>query len=234
LNEERQQKATIRSLFTRIAAKYDLLNRLMSLGQDQRWRRDALALAKLGELSGTSRLLDVATGTGDMALTAWDRAQPLEVVGIDLTPAMVVLAKEKAGDKPIRWTVGDGLALPFPDSAFDAVTSAFMMRNVPDVRQAFQEQRRVVRPEGRVVCLEMTWPQRFPMSVLFQWYFFGWTPWLGGMISGEREAYQYLPRSVKRFFTPEEMAQQMESVGLRDVSWQQRMMGTVIIHVGVK
>jgi demethylmenaquinone methyltransferase/2-methoxy-6-polyprenyl-1,4-benzoquinol methylase len=159
------------------------------------------------------------------------------VVGVDLTPAMLDVAREKVraqdGAAPY-WTLGDGLSLPFQDDAFDAVVSAFMMRNVPDVLRAFREQRRVVRPGGVVICLELTWPRWWPMSLMFQGYFFGWTPLIGRLLSGDREAYQYLPRSVKQFLTPEAMARQMERAGLCDVVWRTKMGATIAIYTGFK
>lgn len=224
-----QQKRTIRALFTRIAANYDKINRLLSLGQDQKWRRRALALAQLPE---GGKLLDVATGTGDVAAMAAEQMPTGAVVGTDLTPAMLSVAQRKA--PAIPWVLSDGLALAFADHTFDAAISVFMLRNVPDVAQAFREQARVVRPGGRVVCMEMTWPRRFPMSWLFQFYFFGVSPLLGQIIAGDRAAYTYLPESVKRFPPPHTTARLMEDAGLRDVLWETRMFGTVVILVGTK
>ncbi len=226
----RQQDA-IRGLFTRIAGRYDLLNRVLSLGQDQRWRREALALARVPRGGG---LLDVATGTGDLALLALSADPTMHVVGADLTPAMLALARQKSTGETLSWAISDGLTLSFPGDTFDAVTSAFMMRNVPDVPRALREQVRVVRPGGRVVCLEMSWPRRPPMTWLFQFYFFGWAPLIGQLLSGDREAYAYLPRSVKRFLTPDAMAEEMRKAGLSDVTWQVRMGGTVALYVGTK
>lgn len=225
------QKRAIRDLFTRIAGHYDRVNRLLSLGQDNRWRGLALAAAEVPE-GGT--LLDVATGTGDMALLARTLLPGVRVVGTDLTPAMLSEARRKQGRRVIPWIASDGLALAFSDNTFDAVTSGFMMRNVPDIEQAFAEQVRVVRPGGRVVCLEMTWPSRFPMRWLFGIYFFGLAPLLGGLTAGAWAPYQYLPRSVKGFVSPAALAEMMAQVGLQAVTWQMMMGGTVALHVGIK
>jgi demethylmenaquinone methyltransferase / 2-methoxy-6-polyprenyl-1,4-benzoquinol methylase len=237
-----RQKRSIRELFTRIAAKYDRVNRLISLGQDQRWRRAALEAA---QLPPGGMLLDVATGTGDMALMALrDVTQP-HVLGADLTPAMLHQAQRKSVGLRLPWVVSDGLALAFADAVFDAVTSAFMMRNVPDIDAALAEQARVARPGGRVVCLEMTWPQRFPMRWLFGLYFYGVPPVLGGlMVKAHRRnrddcataeaPYRYLPRSVRGFVEPEVLAEKMAGVGLRQITWRTMMAGTVALHVGVK
>ncbi len=228
------QRRMIRTLFTRIAPSYDRINRLLSLGQDQNWRRHALARA---QVPSGGKVLDIATGTGDVALLAAERLPAAQIVGADLTLAMLDVAREKAhkqAARQVRWVNSDGLALAFPDDTFDAVISVFMLRNVPDVSRAFVEQTRVARPGGRVVCLEMTWPQRFPMTWFFQLYFFGVAPLLGQLIAQNRAAYTYLPQSVRQFPAPAATAQVMEAAGLRDVSWELKMLGTVAIFVGVK
>ena len=225
------QKQTIRALFTRVAPNYDRINRLLSLGRDQHWRRRALALARVPP---GGKFLDVATGTGDVALLAVERTAAELIVGADLTPAMLALARHKPHAAAVRWALSDGLALAFPDDTFDAAISVFMMRNVPDVARAFHEQARVVRPGGRVVCMEMTWPRRFPVSWLFGLYFFGLAPLVGQLIAHNRDAYTYLPRSVKQFPSPENTAKMMEATGLRDVSWEMQMLGTVAIFAGTK
>ncbi len=224
-----QQKSHMRRLFGDIAPAYDRLNRLLSLGQDIKWRERALAKT---HLPPDGRLLDVATGTGDLAYLAARRFPHLHIVGVDLTRRMLAVARSKNPRSSIAWVQDDGLRLAFPDARFDAVISAFMMRNVPDVRLALQEQVRVVKPGGRVVCLEMTWPRRFPMSWAFYGYFFGLTPLMGWLLAGNRSAYLYLPESVRRFRTPEQMADTMRSVGLIHVQWQAMMLGTVILYWG--
>lgn len=224
-----QQKRNIRNLFTRIAHHYDLVNRVLALGQDQRWRRAALARI---DLPPGGKLLDVATGTGDLAMLAQQMPGAPWVVGADLTPAMLRFAHSKAAMLPLA--VSDGLALSFPNDTFDAVTSAFMMRNVPSVLEALSEQVRVVKPGGKVVCLEITWPKRFPMRWLFGIYFFGLPPVVGKLMAGEKEPYQYLPRSVKQFLEPSDLAEVMSQAGLHHISWRTMMLGTVAIHVGTK
>lgn len=226
-----KQQTAVRALFTRIAGNYDTVNRLISLGQDQRLRRLAL---KATQVPRGGRLLDVGTGTGDVALQAAEHYPGRQIVGVDPTAAMVRQAQAKHRRQGPQWSLGDGLQLPFPDAAFDAVISAFMMRNVPDVLQALTEQVRVVRPGGRVVCLEMTWPRRFPMSTLFRLYFFKVAPLIGQMFSGNRAAYMYLPRSVRSFMSPKTLAGHMYDAGLHDVRWTRHMLGTATIHVGLK
>ena len=231
LVEAEEQKRWIRALFSRIADHYDVINRLLSLGQDQRWRRMVLAAAALKE---GDRMLDVATGTGDLPLLAQRWSPTPRVIGTDITLAMLRRARGKAGMDAVPLVAGDGLTLPFRDEAFDAVTSLFLMRNVPDMPQAFREQVRVAKVGARVVCLEMTWPKRIPMRWLLGIYFFGLAPLLGRVIAGAPDAYRYLPESVRRFLDPPALAEVMRQAGLREVRWRTMMLGTVMLHVGVK
>jgi len=233
-SERQRQTATIRRIFASIATRYDLLNRLLSLGQDQAWRRYAVLQCRLPR---NGRLLDVATGTGDMALQALRQVPGTTVIGIDLTPGMLQRAREKSVDtldEPLPLLRGDALDLPFSDDHFDAAISGFMMRNVGDVAAAFAEQRRVVRPGGRVICLEITRPQVWPASWFFWAYFYGLVPLLGSLLSGRPAAYTYLPRSVARFLTADELQATMQTVGLREVRYRLLMLNTVAVHVGVK
>jgi len=226
-----EQKAKIQQLFTRIARRYDLLNRLMSLGQDQRWRAQAIASL---QLPARARVLDVATGTGDVALMIQRQYPESEVIGLDLTPAMVAGAQAKDTQRRVAWCVGDGLALPFPAASFDGVISAFMLRNVPDVPMALREQVRVLKSGGRLACLEMTWPKRFPMAQLFSVYFFHWTPLMGRLLAGDEAAYRYLPRSVATFIPPDQVCHILRAVGLEEVQVQFQMGGTVALYTGWK
>jgi demethylmenaquinone methyltransferase/2-methoxy-6-polyprenyl-1,4-benzoquinol methylase len=215
--------------FADVARRYDTLNHLMSLGQDRRWRQIA---AETVHLPHGGRVLDVGVGTGDMALALQHRWPGSTVVGLDPTLEMMRVGQRKPGAETVRWTQGDGLRLPFPDSYFDAVTSAFLLRNVPDVPSALAEQCRVVRPGGRVVCLEMTWPRTPVLGPLFQFYFANLMPHITGILSGQPAAYRYLPRSVQRFMAPEELKGTMERVGLQNVRYRILMLGTVALHVG--
>lgn len=218
-----------RQLFSRIAQKYDGINRLMSLGQDRHWRR--LAAAAVG-LPPDGLVLDVGTGTGDMALALTERHPDAAVVGVDPTAAMMGVARRKAGMERVRWAQADGLRLPFPDRRFDAAVSAFLLRNVVDVHQALAEQRRVVREGGCVVCLEMSWPRTPVFGALFRLYFADLMPRIAGVLSGQPAAYRYLPRSVQRFLTPQALSQAMEAVGLRKARCRRLALGTVTLHVG--
>jgi len=215
--------------FGDVARRYDGLNHLMSVGQDRRWRKIA---AEALDLPDGGRALDVGVGTGDMALALLRRWPSSTVAGVDPTQEMMRVGRHKPGSERIRWTQGDGLRLPFPNAHFDGVTSAFLMRNVGNVPGALAEQYRVLRPGGRLVCLEMTWPRTPVLGPLFQFYFARMMPRITGLLSGQSAAYNYLPRSVQRFMTPEELEAAMERVGLRNVRYRLLMMGTVALHTG--
>lgn len=223
----------VRRMFAAIHEHYDRLNRLMTLGWDLAWRRAALREAALPR---GGLLLDVATGSGDVLLQAARLYPYARAVGVDFTPEMLAHARERLARTGLggRFALvqGDALDLPFPDEAFDAVVSAFMMRNVADVPRALAEQARVARPGGRVVCLELTWPRVSLFRWLFALYFRRIIPWLGGLLSGHPEAYRYLPESVIGFFTREEMLAFLEGAGLARVRSRTLAGGTVALYVG--
>ena len=225
-------------MFARIAGRYDLMNRMMTGGQDVRWRQVMVREAAL--LPG-GRFLDVATGTGDVAFEALRQGQALPekegqalVVGVDFTLPMLRVGQVRAAGRPVRWAAADTLCLPFPDDTFDAVASGFLMRNVTDLAAALAEQRRVARPAGRVLVLDVPRPPDSLFGRLFRLYFHQVVPRLGGLISGQPDAYAYLPRSADAFLRPDELAAVMESVGLRQVHYRMLMLGTVALHVGIK
>jgi demethylmenaquinone methyltransferase/2-methoxy-6-polyprenyl-1,4-benzoquinol methylase len=218
-------------MFTAIAPRYDLMNRLMTLGRDQSWRR---LVVQLCELPPGGRLLDVATGTGDIAYEALGRDPTIQAVGLDLTRDMLLHGRDKRRGLAFPFLEGDALSLPFPADAFDAACSGFMMRNVLDVAAAFAEQARVVRPGGRVVCLEITRPAAPVFRTFFDFYFFRLVPAIGGWISDRRDAYTYLPHSTLRFPQPAELKRIMEAAGLRQVRYRTLMLGTVALHWGTK
>ncbi len=221
----------VREMFARISRRYDLMNRVMTAGQDQRWRR---MVVEMCDLPPGGRLLDVATGTGDIAYLARRLRPDVRAVGVDFTFEMMAVGREKAPELQVPFVQGDALNLPFEDNSFDAVCSGFMMRNVTDIARAFAEQQRVVRPGGRVVCLEITHPRFTPWRTLFHFYFFHIVPLIGGLISGARDAYTYLPHSTLPFPDAEGLANIMRTVGLRNVRYRILMLGTVAIHVGEK
>ena len=223
-------------MFARISRRYDRLNTIMSGGRHYAWRRRAAGMA-VGELSGPA--LDVATGTGDFTFDLLGHPQVTNVVGLDFTRAMLPLAIEKSSDRGsddrIDFVAGDAHALPFDDDQFICATVGFGVRNFIDVSLALREMRRVVRPGGRVVILEIVRQDGFnPIGKLFPLYFRRVTPWMGALFAGDREAYTYLPESVQGFLSADELAELMEGAGLVNVRYQSLALGTVAIHVGEK
>jgi len=223
----------VQEMFTRIARRYDLMNSLMTCGRHQAWRR---AAARLADPQPGGLALDVATGTGDLALALLSETPIRGVIGMDFSDGMLRVGGEKLLRREPRGrvslVVGDALRLPFPDKTFACVTSAFLLRNLVDLAQGFSEMRRVTQPGGRVVALEITQPTLPGWSHLFRWYFGRLVPWIGGIVARDREAYTYLPRSVERFVSPRELSRLMEGVGLRNVSYRRLGLGTVTIHAG--
>jgi demethylmenaquinone methyltransferase/2-methoxy-6-polyprenyl-1,4-benzoquinol methylase len=235
--EERAPASDPEFSFADVAGWYDRLNRLMSFGRDQHWRR--LAAVELQPGPG-SLVLDVGTGTGQMALAVRKHWPSSQVVALDTTIDLLGRARKKPFSVSVRWMLGDTCQLPFPDGWFDAVVSVFLLRNVGDVEAALAEQRRVVRPPasagntagGRVVSLELVWPRWRVFGSLFRLYFGRIMPALNGLLSGSPEAYAYLPRSVEEFDSPQELAAKMKGAGLTNVRYRTLALGTVALHVG--
>lgn len=221
----------VNSMFARIAPTYDRMNRLMTLGQDQRWRRDLLRLCNLPPRGS---LLDVGTGTGDIGYEAKRLHPGANVVASDFTFEMMAAGQHKVPSLRLPFVQADAFHLPFDDDAFDAVTSAFLVRNVVDRTAVFKEMARVTKPGGRVVCLETAPPTNAFLEPLFRLYFFRAVPLLGQLISGDGAAYSYLPQSTVDFPPPGELKQHMERAGLQNVVYSEKMFGTVVIHVGMK
>ena len=221
----------VQSMFARIAGRYDLMNRLMTAGQDIKWRRYVIQQARLPE---NGRLLDIATGTGDIALEGLQQTAGLQAVGGDFTVEMMQAGKQLAERQPIQWVGSDTLALPFPDNTFDAVTSGFLMRNVIDVPGAFREQMRVTKPGGHVVVLESSPPKKNLLRPFILIHLNHIIPLLGKLITGESDAYRYLPDSTQQFKSPDELADIMRETGFQDVQYKLFMFGTVAIHTGRK
>ena len=221
----------VRGMFARIAGRYDLMNSVMSFGQDAMWRRVTVRAANLrpGGLA-----LDVATGTGRIAQEL--ARQGARAVGVDFTVAMMQRGRESGvgAHEEVYFAGADALALPFADDTFDSVTTGFAMRNVTDVEAAFREMYRVVRPGGRVVCLEVGRP-RWALTRYFHGvYTRRVVPLLGKVIAGDGDAYTYLPSSMGKFPPPEELAAIMRRAGLSNVRWKQLTRGAAAVHAGTK
>ena len=215
--------AEVRAMFDRIAAVYDAMNRVTTAGLDGRWRR----LAAEAVVAPGDRVLDAACGTGDLALAA-RAAGAGRVVGLDFSERMLERARRKSAD--VEWVRGDVLDLPFADASFDAATIGFGIRNVEDIERGLGELVRILRPGGRLACLEVTQP-RGVLRPFFRVWFDRVIPLLGKVLPGGA-AYTYLPASVRRFPGPSELAGAMERAGLADVSWRSLAGGIVALHVG--
>ena len=257
-----EQKAVyVRDMFGRIAWRYDLMNRLMTFGRDRAWRRYTVSQLGLeapqagdeAQATESKLVLDVATGTGDLAFETLAQRPDARVVGLDFVPEMLVLAQQKASaiggnDQTahpleeatelaagsLALLAGDALRIPFPNGSFDAVVTGFALRNVTDIPAAFAEMARVTRRGGRVACLEIAKPQTPFFKRLFALYFYQLVPLLGGWITGQRTAYTYLPHSLSAFLNPDEIADVMSQTGWREVSYKRLMLGTVAVHVGIR
>jgi demethylmenaquinone methyltransferase / 2-methoxy-6-polyprenyl-1,4-benzoquinol methylase len=225
-----QQKARyVQDIFTRIAPRYDLMNRLMTGGQDIRWRREVIQRATLHP---DSALLDLGAGTGDLAREALDLQPTARITAADFTLEMM-----RAGRKPgdtFGWSSADALSLPFHDETFDAVVSGFLMRNVVDSVAALREQLRVLKPGGRIVILDTTRPRRNLLSPFIWIHLHIIIPTLGTLLSGQRDAYTYLPDSTEAFLSAEELAARMTTVGFREIGYKRLMFGTIAMHWGQK
>ena len=212
---------SVRAMFDRIAGVYDVMNTVMTAGLHHRWRSRAVDLARVGP--GT-RALDVAAGTGDLAIEIASRGG--DVVGSDFSEGMLDRARKKAPG--LTWEQADATALPYADDTFDAATVGFGARNFGDLPQGLREMVRVVKPGGRVVILEITTPQRPPLSTFFSIWFDRIVPLMGRF----DDAYTYLPASVKRFPGPERLAGELVAAGCEDVGWILTAGGIIALHHG--
>ena len=231
-----QRSAYVRGLFDRIAGRYDLLNRVISLSLDARWRKQAVAAALDG---GERMVLDLGAGTGDLTFMA-GRAigKQGKVVGIDFALEMLRLANAKRRVDPhghkTLFVQGTALSAPFKDRTFDAALTAFVLRNITNLPLFFAEAYRLLKPGGKLVSLDMFPPAGFPFSILYSIYFYRLVPWLGACLARDRAAYQYLSDSVRTFHSPEAVAELIRQAGFRAVSIRRFLQGAVCMHVAEK
>lgn len=222
----------VQDVFTRIAPHYDLMNRLMTGGQDRLWRKEVIRRASLypGDL-----LLDIGTGTGDLAREALRHQPQVHVVAADFTLEMMRDGQQAAfSSQSLAWSAIDALHLPFHNHAFDAIISGFLMRNVADLPRALAEQLRVLKPNGRIVILDTTRPRHNLLSPFTWLYMQVGIPLLGSLISGQRDAYTYLPDSTAHFLFAEQLAELMSDTGFINIGFHRLMLGTIAIHWGEK
>jgi len=220
-------------MFTRIAGRYDLMNSLMTGGRHHAWRR-RVAAAVAGAPPGP--VLDLATGTADLAIALRAREPGRFVAGADFSERMLQVGAAKLAARRVtrvRLLAADALGLPFRDGAFACVMSAFLLRNLEDLERGLREMRRVTMKGGRVITLDIVTPAVPVWGALFGAYFNRVVPLVGALVAGDRQAYTYLPQSVERFVAPAELARMMEKAGLREVDYHRLGLGTIAVHAGV-
>ena len=230
---EREHDRRIAAMFDHIAPRYDLLNRLLSLGTDLAWRRRAVSLARLGE---NGRALDVGTGTGDLALSLLAASPPSAVVdGVDISPGMLAIAARRAARAGVARRYFRQLAsveaLPFGDGSFDRVTAGFVIRNVGDIPRGLREMRRVLRAGGRAIILDLYTPDNPAFCRLYRVYA-TLAPRLAAALGSDPGAYRYLPRSIEAFYGPPELAELLRAAGFARVRVHRLTFGVAAIHVG--
>jgi demethylmenaquinone methyltransferase/2-methoxy-6-polyprenyl-1,4-benzoquinol methylase len=230
-NPANGNRPDVRAMFDRIAGSYGRMNFLMTFGRDRAWRR---TIVREAALPPGGRLLDLAAGTGDIALEALRQDPAVHVTAADFSLGMMRVGRGRPGGDRVAWCAADAFALPFADATFDAVTSGYLLRNVADRAGAFREQARVVRPGGRVVCLDTSPPPRSPLRPFVRLYLRRVIPLLGRIVAGDRPAYAYLASSTEGFKSPAELAAIMREAGLVEVRHRSFMGGSIAVHTGTR
>ncbi len=227
-----QEKYTyVQGMFGRIAGTYDLVNRLMTGGQDQTWRRFVIRQA---QLEPGDAVLDIASGTGDIAFEAAKAVPDVQAIGADFSLPMMQVGQTRKMGKRIQWAGADAMNLPFDDDTFDAVTAGYLLRNVPDIPRTLEEIYRVLKPGARFVVLDSAPPPPGPIKPLIEIHLRYVIPTVGTLVSGQPDAYAYLPESTQAFKTPEELAILMVEAGFENVAFKTFVFGTMAVHWGEK
>lgn len=219
--------ATVAEMFDRIATRYDLMNLVMTWGQEPRFIRDTVDAVKLGP---TPKVLDVATGTGDLAFEAANQRYGAQVYGLDISSEMLDIARMRPGGKNIVWQTGDAMALPYDDNSFDAVTHGYLLRNVTDIAKTLEEQYRVLKPGGMMSCLEMSPAPRDVVKPFSTAYIKYVVPRLANAITQSPDAYEYLSRTSRAFHTADRIEAMMQEAGFIATGYKTYMFGTMAIH----
>jgi demethylmenaquinone methyltransferase/2-methoxy-6-polyprenyl-1,4-benzoquinol methylase len=221
----------VQRMFGRISKHYDLMNRLMTFGQDKHWRKAAIGRL---EITPTGVTLDLGAGTGDISLQILREKPDACVIACDLTPAMMQAGRKRKGADKIIWVAADAQHLPFPRETFDGVISGYLLRNVGDLDRTLAEQYRVMKHAGRWVSLDTTPPKRNILLPFLRFHMQVVIPLLGRLVAGDPEAYRYLPSSTEEFLEAEHLAEHIRKTGMCCVGYVRRMLGTMAIHWGKK
>lgn len=221
----------VQDMFARIAPRYDLMNRIMTGWQDQSWREFTIQKTKLDD---RDLLLDLGSGTGDLAGEALRQHPEIDLVAVDFTLPMMFVGQDRYPEEEFNWAAGDSLQLPFPDNTFNAVVSGFLLRNLADLHQGLIEQYRILKPGGKFVSLDTTQPPNNFLSPLITFYLHSIIPLLGKMITGQEDAYRYLPSSTDSFLRAEELTAHLAAVGFRKIMYRRFMFGMIAVHWGEK
>jgi demethylmenaquinone methyltransferase/2-methoxy-6-polyprenyl-1,4-benzoquinol methylase len=235
MEELNKKSENVEAMFNSIASKYDFLNHFLSLGIDKSWRR---RLVKQLAKNNPKQVLDIATGTGDLAIQLTKHHQTVNIVGVDISENMLNIGREKIWrrqlEDKIKLKQANSMDLPFADSEFDAAMVAFGVRNFEDLSKGIAEIYRVLKAGGSFYVLEFSMPSKFPMANLYRFYFRKVLPFVGGIVSGSKSAYTYLPESVFAFPEKDKFVEIMSSVGFKNCSYRRLTFGVASIYVGYK
>ena len=220
---------SINQLFNKIAPSYDRLNHILSFGMDYSWRN---MLAR--SLKPSEKVLDVAIGTGDLSWAILKKKRAKQITGVDISTEMLAIGKQKFPEKPIDWLEVSVLDMPFADNSFDAVVCAYGVRNFSDLNKGLQEMYRVLKPNGQLRILEFSMPQNKLVRGVYSLYFSRLMPLVGGWLSGDKQAYEYLFESVNRFLTPEQMQETLQHIGFENVMYKPLTAGVTTLYYATK